>query len=102
MRPSELNGPGSAAEALETLVAKLTRQNAQLEEALQSRIAIEQAKGVLAERLQVAPDEAFFFLRRAARSHRLKLHDLARQVVASRQTPEEIREVLERLGSPPS
>ena len=60
---------------------------AQLEEALESRIVIEQAKGVLAERLAVSIGEAFDILRYAARSHRTKLHEIARRVVEERQTP---------------
>jgi ANTAR domain len=59
----------------------------QLETALQSRIVIEQAKGVLAERLGVDVDTAFGILRYAARSHRMKLHELAARVVNERMTP---------------
>jgi hypothetical protein len=53
---------------------------AQLQAALTSRVVIEQAKGVLAERLQVSADEAFAVLRGAARSHNWLLSDLARDV----------------------
>jgi AmiR/NasT family two-component response regulator len=53
-------------------------------------VVIEQAKGVLCERLGIAPDEAFRILRRGARSHRLRIHDLAAKVVASRETPPEL------------
>jgi hypothetical protein len=60
---------------------------AQLEYALQSRIIIEQAKGILAERLGVGVDTAFGILRHAARSHRMKLHDVAARVVHERLTP---------------
>ena len=60
---------------------------AQLETALRSRIIIEQAKGMLAERLGVDVDTAFGILRHAARSHRLKLHDVAARVVHERMTP---------------
>jgi hypothetical protein len=60
---------------------------AQLEFALQSRIVIEQAKGILAERLNVGVDIAFGILRHAARSHRVKLHDVAARVVNERVTP---------------
>ncbi|WSY15315.1 GAF and ANTAR domain-containing protein [Embleya sp. NBC_00896] len=54
---------------------------AQLQAALHSRVVIEQAKGVLAERRQIGLDEAFDILRGHARAHRIRLADLARQVV---------------------
>ncbi|MEW2580678.1 GAF and ANTAR domain-containing protein [Streptomyces syringium] len=54
---------------------------AQLQAALHSRVVIEQAKGVLAERWQVGLDEAFESLRSYARPRRLRLADLAQQVV---------------------
>ncbi|MEV0603804.1 ANTAR domain-containing protein [Streptomyces sp. NPDC050315] len=59
-----------------------TRDHArQLEQALRSRIVIEQAKGVLAERFGCPTDGAFTELRRYARAHQRNLHDLARSVV---------------------
>lgn len=70
---------------------ELRTRAAQLEQALESRVVIEQAKGMLAERWGVSVDEAFDRLRKAARSHRMKLHDLAAAVVASRTTPPELR-----------
>ncbi|GHI85911.1 ANTAR domain-containing protein [Streptomyces xanthophaeus] len=54
----------------------------QLEAALNSRITIEQAKGVLAERWQTDPDTAFTALRRHARSNRIKLSELAAQITS--------------------
>ena len=75
---------------LHELVASLRLQNEQLETALESRIVIEQAKGILAERYTITVDEAFALLRRSARNHRLRLHALAAAVVASRRTPDEI------------
>jgi hypothetical protein len=52
----------------------------QLQAALQSRIAIEQAKGMLAEYLDVSVDEAFEHLRSHARRNNRKLTELAQDV----------------------
>ncbi|MGI5532075.1 ANTAR domain-containing protein [Streptomyces syringium] len=56
-------------------------ERSQLEAALHSRILIEQAKGILAERRQTSVDEAFEILRGYARPRRLRLVELCRQVV---------------------
>ena len=53
----------------------------QLQTALHSRILIEQAKGVWAERTQSDMDQAFSRLRRYARSHNLALVAVARGVI---------------------
>jgi GAF domain-containing protein len=53
----------------------------QLQAALNSRVMIEQAKGILAERLQVTPDQAFVMLRRYARDHNRPLTALVGDVV---------------------
>jgi GAF domain-containing protein len=53
----------------------------QLQTALGSRVLIEQAKGVLAERLHLDMDEAFALLRSYARNHNRRLSDLAQAVV---------------------
>jgi GAF domain-containing protein len=55
--------------------------NEQLQTALNSRVTIEQAKGVLSQSLGVSVEEAFDQLRDYARSRGLKLSDTARQVV---------------------
>lgn len=55
----------------------------QLQAALTSRIVIEQAKGVLAERLQIAVDAAFTVLRAGARSRNMLLSEVAREVANS-------------------
>jgi transcriptional regulator with GAF, ATPase, and Fis domain len=56
----------------------------QLQGALQSRIAIEQAKGALSEYLNVSVDEAFQRLRSQARNTNQKLSDVARDVANNR------------------
>lgn len=80
-----------AVQRLIELTSILASRAAQLQEALDSRVVIEQAKGVLAERYGLPIDEAFKVLRRGARSSRMRIHDLAARVVASPATPPEIR-----------
>ena len=53
----------------------------QLQEALSSRVRIEQAKVMLAERWNTGADQAFTALRRYARRHRLPLDRVASAVV---------------------
>jgi GAF domain-containing protein len=54
----------------------------QLQQALDSRVVIEQAKGKLSERLGVGVNEAFDVLRQHARSRGLKLRDVASAFLA--------------------
>lgn len=61
----------------------LVERTIQLQTALETRIVIEQAKGVLAERDGTTTDEAFEKIRWDARSRRMKLHDLAASIVAT-------------------
>src|ERR1700722_9932913 len=53
----------------------------QLQVALNSRVVIEQAKGILAERMRVTPDQAFIVLRAYSRNHNLALTRLAADVI---------------------
>ncbi|MHA7304934.1 ANTAR domain-containing protein [Arthrobacter sp. TMN-49] len=55
--------------------------NEQLQRALNSRIVIEQAKGVIAHTANVSIDEAFILLRSYARSHSQPLSEASRNVV---------------------
>ncbi len=59
----------------------------QLQTALDKRIVIEQAKGVLAERGRLSMDEAFDRLRRYARNNNQRLSDLAAKVVTTPAPP---------------
>jgi hypothetical protein len=61
----------------------LVERTIQLQTALETRIVIEQAKGVLAERDGTTTDEALEKIRWDARSRRMKLHDLAASIVAT-------------------
>jgi GAF domain-containing protein len=54
--------------------------NEQLTQALQSRVAIEQAKGMIAERTGLDMEQSFKLLRDHARSHNLRLVDVAHAV----------------------
>ena len=55
--------------------------NEQLQTALNSRVIIEQAKGKLAERLNIDMEQAFSALRAYARAHNRRLSDLARTFI---------------------
>ncbi len=72
----------------------------QLEHALESRIVIEQAKGIISERFGLSLGDSFQLLRNAARSHQLKVHTLAAELVAVRSTPTAIIDALIRAGHP--
>jgi len=55
---------------------------AQLHTALESRVAIEQAKGIIAEHLGVSVDAAFELLRSHSRSEKAKLAESAQRVIS--------------------
>ena len=93
---AELDGAGGAQAGLPgdgvgpDLLARFRRleeENAQLRQALVSRVVIEQAKGILAERHHLELDEAFELVRRTARSRRMRLHLLASAVIEARNAP---------------
>jgi transcriptional regulator with GAF, ATPase, and Fis domain len=66
-------------------------RNLQLQHALDSRIIIEQAKGVLSERLSIEMASAFDRLRAHARTNNLQLTGVAAQVVAGTLSVGELR-----------
>jgi len=85
-----------------TLVRELQRlraENSQLTQALESRIVIEQAKGVLRERYGLSLESSFELLRHAARSNRINIHVLAAKVITDRETPPEFEQVLPKRTS---
>ena len=68
--------------------------SSQLQTALNSRVTIEQAKGLLTERLHTNPEEAFERLRRYARTHDLLLANVARDLLTGG-LPEDAMEELQ-------
>ncbi|SMC94828.1 GAF and ANTAR domain-containing protein [Lentzea albidocapillata] len=70
----------------------------QLQNALNSRTIIEQAKGILTERLQIGVADAFSLMRTYARNSNQLLSDVAAQVIA--RSPEVAE--LTRIGKPRS
>jgi len=64
--------------------------NEQLNHALSSRIVIEQAKGMLAERAGLNMEQAFAALRSYARNNNLRLAEVARDVIEGRLAASEL------------
>ena len=60
----------------------------QLNHALNSRILIEQAKGILAERAGLDMEGAFSWLRKHARNHNLLLVDVAQSIIDGKLAPD--------------
>lgn len=86
-------------QSLRAIVEQLQTQNAQLAHALESRVVIEQAKGVLAERYSLPMDASFDLLRRSARTNRVPIHELAARVVNEESTPIEVALTLAKAVS---
>lgn len=63
------------------VLAEKTQLAEQLQQALDSRVLIEQAKGIIAERRKVPVNDAFEFVRRYARSNQRKLRDVAAAII---------------------
>lgn len=80
--------------ALAALALTLQRSGevaAQLQHALDARVAVEQAKGVVAATLGVPVTESLGVLRRHARDHNRRLTEVATEVVEGRLRPEDLR-----------
>lgn len=70
----------------------LLERTIQLQTALESRVVIEQAKGIIAGMLDIDCDDAFELLRATARRTRRDIHDTAAEIVARRSVPSSVRE----------
>jgi AmiR/NasT family two-component response regulator len=84
--------------ALERLLAVTEaslERRAQLQYALESRIAIEQAKGIIAERYGLGVEDAFDLIRRASRSNRIKIQEMVARIQPGEPTPAEISALLD-------
>lgn len=65
----------------ERAIAASEQLAAQLQTALSSRVQLEQAKGVLAQRAGLRMDDAFQVMRAYARNHNRRLSDIAAQII---------------------
>ena len=75
---------GIATVAGATEYSRARRTAAQLEEAIQSRAVVDQAKGVLMQALGCDPDDAFERLRRVSQTEHVKLTEVASKVIEAR------------------
>jgi hypothetical protein len=69
---------------------------AQLQMALESRVAIEQAKGIIAEHMAISLDDAFALVRNHSRSQNDKLTETARRVISGELRPDALRATVRR------
>ncbi len=89
MRPADVEAAQAFADVATIAIlqhrAALEMQhvNSQLNEALTSRITVEQAKGMVAQRQGLNMEEAFLALRTHARNHNLRLLDLAQRFITA-------------------
>jgi GAF domain-containing protein len=76
--------------------------SSQLELALESRVAIEQAKGIVAEHNQISVDTAFELIRRYTRDHNRLLSETARQLIDGTLAPEQLPHTTQHASLPPA
>ncbi|GAA2326917.1 SpoIIE family protein phosphatase [Dactylosporangium salmoneum] len=76
-------GSAEPAEALAALVAKLRAELTGVRTAMRNRAVIEQAKGVLVERLGISPDQGFDQLVRLSQRTNIKLIEVAAAIVGT-------------------
>jgi AmiR/NasT family two-component response regulator len=88
---------GETVAGLRERLAALEVENEHLRIGLASRIVIEQAKGVLIERLDLPPEEVFGLMRTAARRSRMKIHMVAAEILKTRVTPDYLAREIQHL-----
>jgi hypothetical protein len=109
--PTE-GGSAEPAEALAALVAKLRAELTGVRTAMRNRAVIEQAKGVLVERLGITPDQGFDQLVRLSQRTNIKLIEVAAAIVGTTSPDpnapdvvnlidDELRQHMARLKQPP-
>ena len=74
----------------------------QLEIALESRVAIEQAKGIVAEHNRITVDQAFELIRQFTRDHNRLLSETARQIIDGTIASEQLSHTAARAARPPT
>jgi GAF domain-containing protein len=79
------NGQALAAHVGVALAASTNVEH--LELAISNRTVIGQAEGILMERYDIPPDQAFAVLRRVSQSRNVKLNRVAEELVRTRETP---------------
>ncbi|GGM41842.1 SpoIIE family protein phosphatase [Dactylosporangium sucinum] len=82
-KPPAEGGSAEPAEALAALVAKLRAELTGVRTAMRNRAVIEQAKGVLVERLGITPDQGFDQLVRLSQRTNIKLIEVAAAIVGT-------------------
>jgi AmiR/NasT family two-component response regulator len=102
MPPADIEGAQALADVATIAIlahrASLEAQvvNQQLQYALNSRIVIEQAKGMVGERLGLNMELAFAALRTYARNHNVRLVDVSRSVIDGTLAPSALGSVPRR------
>lgn len=79
------NGQALAAHVAVALAASQNVEN--LEMAITNRTVIGRAEGILMERFDIPPDQAFAVLRRVSQHRNVRLNRVAEELVRTRQTP---------------
>jgi hypothetical protein len=89
-------------DALRAKIVLLENENEHLRIGLSSRILVEQAKGVMIERLDLPAEDVFELLRSAARRSGMKVQTIAVEILKTRTTPDYIEREIQHLKQPPT